>query len=640
MQLLVRAESSRYLKIYTMRNKNLRATQRIHRCSSVFIRGLIFCGILGLLSGAFATPLQAAELVVGEREIAVEGNYLLVPVSKKITPSAFKGRALQEQLDVRVDGVLLHSPSIDLAHSEDDIAFWGQLDMSEYVGKKAELRMWVLNEKAKKAIPADSKALDLISTGNEPRGSEPLYREKLRPQLHFSQMRGWNNDTNGMLYYSGEYHLFWQANPVGNGHANMYWGHAVSTDLVHWKELPEALRPFGQADKNKHPAMAVGRCHSGGGAIDFNNTGGWQVGDDKVLLLTFTDTGMKSGRTRNLPGFSESLAYSTDKGRSWNLYEGNPIIEHVGRDPKLFWYETGGHWFIATYDEGKDGKGIAFYKSTDLKSWKQTGKLGGFFECPEVFHASVIGGDKKERWVMFGGDGKYVVGDFDGDVIVPEQDKKRFIYGSVYAGQCFSDAPDGRIIYMGWARGLNMPDMPFNQGFTLPIELTLHQTPDGIRLKGYPVAEVDSLRSGKLYSASDKTLKKGEKITFETDEELADIELLVTPAAGSEKVLLSFGDVKVGYNLKTGETLGLLKSSKHNRNKGKREQAAINLADGKLSIRLVVDRSMCEVFFNDGEVYALQPKKEGPIGKISLELEGKVNTFKMYSMKSIWGAER
>jgi len=581
-----------------------------------------------------ATLLQGADRVIGEREIEIKGKYLLVPVSKTITTCAFRGhdRAMQEQLDVFVDGVLVHSPSVDLAHSEDDISFWGQLDMSEYVGKRVRLRMWVLNSKAKRAIPADTEALAMVDSGDQPRGKNPLYKESLRPQLRFSQMRGWNNDSNGMLYYGGEYHLFWQANPVGLGHANMYWGHAVSTDLLHWKELPEALRPFAQDAEKIHPAIAIGHCHSGGGAVDFNNTGGWQTGDDKVLLLTFTDTGKKSGRARDLPGFTESIAYSADKGRTWKIWEGNPIIRHVGRDPKLFWYPKGKHWSIAVYDEDQSGRGIAFHKSTDLKKWERTGKLGGFFECPEVFHAPVIGADGKKRWAMFGGDGQYVVGDFNGKTFVPEHEgKHRFIYGNVYAGQCFSDAPDGRVIYIGWARGLRLPGMPFSQGFTLPIEFTLHETPDGVRMRGYPVKEFDSLRSKELFTVSDRKLAAGEAITFETDEDLADIELTVKPAPGAEKLVLAFGDVTVGYDFKTGKAIGLPMK----RGKGQ-ESAPLQLEGGKLQIRLVVDRPMCEVFFNAGEVYALIPKVGGKIGKLTLETEGTVEELNVYGMKSIW----
>ena len=597
--------------------------------------------VLGL-----SISLQAAEFVIKEREIEIKGRYLLVPVNKKITPQAFKGedKAMQQQLDVFVDGVLVHSPSVDLAHTEGDISFWGQLDMSEYVGKQARLRMWVLNEKARRAVPADTQALVMIDTGDQPRGREALYRETLRPQLRFSQMRGWNNDTNGMLYYEGEYHLFWQANPVGLAHANMYWGHAVSTDLVHWQELPEALRPFAQDATNIHPALAVGHCHSGGGAVDLDNTGGWQTGENKVLLLTFTDTGKEIGRGRLLPGFTESIAYSNDRGRTWTIWEGNPIIRHVGRDPKLFWYpssspnenhtgtsENGGHWSIAVYDEDSSGRGIAFYRSTDLKHWERTGKLDGFFECPEIFHAPVVGAHGKERWVMFGGDGQYVVGDFNGRVIVPEhQGKHRFIYGNVYAGQCFSNAPDRRTIYMGWARGLKLPDMPFNQGFTLPLEFALHETSGGVRMRGYPVREFDALRSRELFALSNRRLSAGETVRFATNEQLADIELTVRPAPGAETLVLAFGDVKVGYNFGTGQTLGLRKGAK------KQELASVPLVAGTLQMRVVVDRPMCEVFYNSGEIYALIPKDGGRIGELTLATTGTVEEFRVYGMTSIW----
>jgi hypothetical protein len=133
-----------------------------------------------------------ASIEIGEREIEIKGKYLPVPVSKSVTACAFKGhdKAMQQQLDVFVDGVLVHSPSVDLAHQEDDISLCGQLDMSEYIGKTARLRMHVLNEKAKHAVPGDSNALVMIETGDKPRGEDPLYTESLRPQLRFCQMRG------------------------------------------------------------------------------------------------------------------------------------------------------------------------------------------------------------------------------------------------------------------------------------------------------------------------------------------------------------------------------------------------------------------------------------------------------------------
>jgi len=510
-----------------------------------------FVVLVGLLA---ASGVSGGQTVLTEREIDVKGRYLLVPVNKKATANPFRSVAntLQQTLDVYVDGVLVHSPNVDLAHKKADIAFWGQLDLSGYVGKKARLRLRVLNDKAKRAVPAHSKALEMIDTGDTPRDIEPLYKERLRPLLHFSQMRGWNNDTNGMLYYDGEYHLFWQANPVGLQHGNMYWGHAVSTDLVHWKELPEALRPFAMGCKNAHPAMAIGRCHSGGGTVDHNNTGGWQTGRDKVLLLTFTDTTNTRGRQRNLPGFQESIAYSTDKGRSWRIWEGSPIIKHVGRDPKLFWYEKGNH---------------------------------------------------------------------------------RLIHGPVYAGQCFSNAPDGRVIYMGWVRGLTLPGMPITQGFTLPIELTLTETPAGVRMYGYPAKEVDTLRDELLYRSTGAMLAAGQTLEFATDREAADILLTVRPAPGARELNLRIGDTRIGYDFKTAKTLPF---SGNRKRKKQGDAAPVALRDGKLYLRVVVDRSTAEVFYNNGEVYALRKRNTPRIGTVTLEAEGMIVDFRAYGMKSIW----
>jgi len=214
----------------------------------------------------------------------------------------------------------------------------------------------------------------------------PHFDEPLRPQFHFSQKQGWNNDPNGMVYYDGEYHLFWQCNPVGVYWNNMYWGHAVSKDMVYWTELPRALRSCGDFTTNLHPSLAKGNCFSGSGNVDFNNSAGWQTGKEKTMIAAFTDTGHGA----------EVLAYSNDRGRNWTYY--TTVIKHRGRDPKLIWYEPGKHWVIAVYDERKDRKGgIAFYKGTNLKDWKYCSRIEEFSECPELFQLPVDGNKNDKR---------------------------------------------------------------------------------------------------------------------------------------------------------------------------------------------------------------------------------------------------
>jgi len=585
-------------------------------------------------SPAPAEPRPGVPPVQITREIEITGKYLLMPI-KDGGRHRFRGaeQSTMQILDVFVDGTLVHSPNLYLAHRESEVDWWANLDLTEYIGQKAKLRIRLPGWSAVDHMPDDSKAIELIETANAMRNLLPLYDEPMRPQFHFSQRRGWNNDPNGMVYYDGEYHLFWQSNPVGKAHANMYWGHAVSEDMVHWQELRAALRPNGQGVDgepfaNRHPAMAVGRCHSGGGTVDLQNSGGFQTGENRVMILTFTDTG--PGRSRTFPGFSESLAYSNDRGRTWTCYAGNPIIRHLGRDPKPFWYEAGEHWCIGVYDEQEGERGIAFYDSQDLKNWVRSSKIDDFYECPEVLHLPVDGDPHNRRWVLFAASGEYLVGHFDGKEFRPMQEgKRRFIYGPVYAGQCFSNPPDGRAVYIGWARGLETGEAPFSQGFTLPLHLTLHETPDGIRLRGYPINKLDALQDGKLFATVDKTLDDDEsEISFETQERIADVHITVRPAPDAREVSLSFSDGVVVYDIPsrsvtTGGTRASVPQSPD------RDREAITL-------RVLIDRPMYESFLNGGETYTLARRNGKPLGKVTLKTRGVVEQFTVYRMRSIW----
>ena len=290
-----------------------------HKITNIFVTGIVWVAAMGVV--ARGDPSTGSRLrrgyggqagngdnTVWTREIPITGKYLLLPI-KNGGKDGFlvgKNRSTTQILDVFVGEMLVHSPNIYLAHHKEEIDWWAKLDLSEFVGKTARVRIRLPGRAAVDHMPADSKALKLMETSNELRNLLPLYDEPMRPQFHFSQQRGWNNDPNGMVYYDGEYHLFWQSNPVGKRGSNKYWGHAVSPDMVHWKELRPALRdngqgPVGQAITNCHPSMAVGRCHSGGGNVDHNNTGGFQAGEHKTMILTYTDTG--EGRGRNLTNF-------------------------------------------------------------------------------------------------------------------------------------------------------------------------------------------------------------------------------------------------------------------------------------------------------------------------------------------------
>jgi len=442
----------------------------------------------------------------------------------------------------------------------------------------------------------------------------PLYNEALRPQFHMSQKRGWNNDPNGMFHYDGQYHFFWQCNPAGRGWANMYWGHATSPDMVHWTEHDRALRSFGGSVKNRHPKMAVRNCFSGSGNVDVHDTAGWQKGSDKTLVLAFTDTGC-----------GESLAYSTDRGKTWTYYEKNPVIRHRGRDPKLMWYAPGKHWVIAVFDERKGfGRNIALYKSKDLKTWEHTGNVPGYFECAEIFQLPVDGDKTKTKWVIYAADARYAIGHFDGKKFTPEHEgKHRVHWGAYYASQCFSNSPDGRVVQIGWAR-INIPDMPFNQTFTVPTNLTLRTTKDGIRMFATPIKELAKLRKPSPKTAENKDLKAGSPIAFKVKDQLFDIVVCVKKGT-AKKVILQFGQGRTTYDF----------------NARKLDEMPLAMTDGKVTFRVLVDRPICEVIGGGGACFKTSGRRDmgKPLGTISLAAEGgdcTVESVTIHEMKSAW----
>jgi len=171
-------------------------------------------------------------------------------------------------------------------------------------------------------------------------------------------------------------------------------------------------------------------------------------------------------------GWGECIAYSNDRGRTFTEYEGNPVVQHAGRDPKIIWYQPGEHWVMAVYDESEEaGRSIAFYTSEDMKSWEFQSKLKDYYECAEIFELPVDGDTSNTRWVAFAADARYAIGQFDGKVFLPEHDGKHQVhYGGYYASQLFNNNPDGRKIQIGWAQ-IEMLNMPFNQTFSFPPSL-------------------------------------------------------------------------------------------------------------------------------------------------------------------------
>lgn len=335
------------------------------------------------------------------------------------------------------------------------------------------------------------------------------YSERYRPQFHFSPMRGWMNDPNGMVYYDGEYHLFYQHIPETvkfPGH--MHWGHAVSTDLLHWQHLPIALFPDQHGD-----------IWSGSAVVDWQNSSGFQTGAEKVLVAIFTHSSEAGQR--------QSIAYSNDRGRTWTSYVDNPVIANPGlqdfRDPKVFWHEKTRHWVMIL----AAGDRILLYTSSNLREWSLASEFGklegsheGMWECPDLFELPVETNSRDTnhgatKWVMLvsvsngspnGGSGtQYFIGDFDGRTFTNDYPAAKVLWldhgKDNYAGVTFSDVPseDGRRIFLGWmsnwSYAADVPTIPWRGAMTLPRHLVLRSSDAGqYQLASLPVAELQALR--------------------------------------------------------------------------------------------------------------------------------------------------
>ncbi len=350
------------------------------------------------------------------------------------------------------------------------------------------------------------------------------YDEPHRPQIHFSPPANWMNDPNGMVFSNGEYHLFYQYYPNATVWGPMHWGHAVSKDLVHWENLPIALAP----DK-------LGLIFSGSAVVDKENTSGFGDGKTAPLVAMFTYhlmEGEKAGRTN----FQyQGIAYSVDNGRNWTKYDKNPVIPNTEnikdfRDTKVFWFEKTKEWKVVF----AVGDHVRFNSSPNLKDWKLSGEFGvkngshsGVWECPDLFPLKING---KTKWVLLvsinpggvngGSATQYFVGNFDGKTFTSETKPDETLwldYGrDNYAGVTWSNAPNGRRIFLGWMSNWDyaqvVPTEKWRSAMTLPRELALQQTEKGLRLVQNPVAEIKLLREKQVIINKNLKVKTESKL--------------------------------------------------------------------------------------------------------------------------------
>ncbi len=427
------------------------------------------------------------------------------------------------------------------------------------------------------------------------------WNQPFRPQYHFSPQRNWTNDPNGLVYFEGEYHLFFQYNPFGDEWGHMSWGHAVSKDLLHWRELPVAI-----------PEANGVMIYTGSTVVDQRNSSGFCTNGKACLVAVYTG---QAGKIE-----TQNVAFSNDRGRTWTKYRGNPVIDlqmSDFRDPKVFWSEQAGHWVmvVSLPNEHK----VRFYGSADLKKWNAlsefgpAGATGGQWECPELFSVPVEGRAGEVRWVMkigvnpgarLGGSGEqYFVGRFDGQRFMNENPATQILwtdYGKdCYCALTFSGLPQGHKPVMigwmdNWQYAAKLPTSPWRGQMTIPRELSLRETAEGIRLFQQPLAELQTL------AASETVSPKTHSFRFRAS-------LDVSKGGDSGwRILVGGGKYSsVGYSASKKVLFvdrthsGLVNFSKDFPG---RMEAPLNLRGQKFDVQVLVDRSSIEVFADGGRV--------------------------------------
>ncbi|WP_052737989.1 GH32 C-terminal domain-containing protein [Bacillus sp. SA1-12] len=493
---------------------------------------------------------------------------------------------------------------------------------------------------------------------------DDYYSELYRPQYHFTQARGAASDPNGLVYYEGEYHLFHQDGGK--------WAHAVSTDLVHWKRLPIAI-----------PWNEMGHAWSGSAVVDKNNVSGLfdEAGSGLIAFYTSFNPEKHNGDQKI------AVAYSRDKGRTWEFYDENPIIPNIGefyggggwdfRDPKVVWDEDHNQWVMVV----SGGDHIRFFTSKDLLNWTMIESFGygdyvrgGVWECPDFFQLPVDGDENRKKWVLSistganpktnGSDSEYFVGTFDGNRFVSDYPAgtvlKNEFGKEMYAAMSFSDIPesDGRRISLGWMSNwdypFSFPTAPWQGQMSIPRELTLETVPgEGVRLFQKPIKELEQLR-GLAYSWSNQIVKPHEMnllsgVKGTAFEMIAEFELPEENGAAEFGFQLRESNEQktvVGYNVTNSKMFfdrsksGVIDFSEKF---STFHETTVKPQNNRIKMRLFVDESSIEAFGNNGQaVFSNVVFPDGASNGMSFFTKGgnvKIVSLTIYPIAGVWKDE-
>ncbi|WP_337388606.1 DUF4980 domain-containing protein [Prevotella sp.] len=442
--------------------------------------------------------------------------------------------------------------------------------------------------------------------------------EQYRPLYHHTPAYGWMNDPNGMFFKDGVWHLYFQHNPYGSQWENMTWGHSTSTDLIHWTFQGDPVQPD-----------AWGAIFSGSSVVDKNNTAGF--GENAIVAL-YTSAGENQ---------TQSMAYSTDNGKTFTKYDGNPIItSNVPdfRDPHMFWNEDIKKWNMIL----AAGQQMNIYSSDNLKDWKfessfgaEYGSHGGVWECPDLMKMKVRGTDK-EKWMLVcninpggpsgGSATQYFVGDFDGHKFTCESKPevtKWMDYGKDhYATVTFDNAPNGRHVALAWMSNWQyanqVPTMQYRSANSIPRDLGLFEYKGNTYCSVTPSEEITAARS-----------KKPSKSLSEACE-------MVVNLKGDATITLSNSKgEKVVMTYKAKDETFSMDRTLSGKTDFSSDFAAITTAPvyGKMNkLRIFIDKSSIEVFDNDGKMAMTNlvfPTK--PYDKVTIK--GKTKKYAVYKLK-------
>ena len=569
--------------------------------------------------------------------ITGDGPLVILPVQESFEDDA--------KINVIVDGKVEDTIYVRLARTKTDYTV--PYDISKYKGKNVLLDIVTSQGRNSVRDAKDDVCWDgiVLAETFDTTNTETKYR----PAYHHTPLYGWMNDPNGMFYKDGVWHLYYQKNPYGSKWQNMTWGHSTSTDLINWEHQPDAIRPDG-----------LGAIFSGSSVVDHNNTAGY--GKDAVIAL-FTSAGTSQ---------MQSFAHSNDNGQTFEVYPGNPIItlDTEARDPNMFWNEKTGEWnLILAHALEKE---MLIFTSPDLKTWtlqsafgKGLGAQEGVWECPDLFELQIPGTDKS-KWVLicninpggpFGGSAiQYFIGDFDGKTFVSDTNPdgtvptKWLDYGKDnYALVSWSNAPDNRRTTVGWMSNwqyaVDVPTMQFRSANTLPREMELFTSPDGeLLVASVPSPELLKLRDKVVDKASGKTISNHESnyklpadgiceidLTFEATD--ADVVSFTISNPQGEKVVMRYDAKNRTMSFDRRES-GIVDFSQ--------KFPAVTVSptfekDGKINLRLFIDRSSIELFGNNGQfVMTNLVFPNAPYTTLSMQSKNgnaKLEDLKVYSIK-------